>query len=117
MDRCTAKDGLLVAFGVLLGSGAAAIFADEMHRQWIKTGSAQIGDKSYFISPQTPVRTAADMMTQATPVTPMFTDNREVMDCYADVFNARKLCPLLGDTPGCVKWFAEHPDPSKDTVE
>jgi hypothetical protein len=23
----------------------------------------------------------------------------------------------VGDTPGCVKWLAEHPDPSKDQVE
>ena len=40
-----------------------------------------------------------------------------LVDCYTESFNTRKLCALLGDTPGCVKWLAAHPDPDKDTVE
>jgi hypothetical protein len=39
------------------------------------------------------------------------------MNCYMESFNTRKLCALLGDTPGCVKWLAAHPDPSKDMPE
>lgn len=46
---------------------------------------------------------------------------RDIMDsspplmmCYMEGFNERRLCALLGDTPGCVKWLADHPDPDKN---